>query len=264
MKPIDIGLILEAERSGPRLKFSVFLAALAVIFDGAEIQLLAVAIPSLMNDWNLPRSAFANVVASGLVGMMIGGALAGVAGDRLGRKVALLLSVLTFAGATLAMATVQGLGSLGFLRFISGVGLGGAMPNAAALVAELVPRRQRAFAVTLTIVCVPIGGMVAGFVGSKVLPVLGWRGLFVLGGLAPLVCLLVQYAFLMESPRYLARRPRRWPELVALLGRAGHDVPAESTFTDSSEDTIARVSVRALFAPDFWRDTVSLWVAFCA
>jgi AAHS family 4-hydroxybenzoate transporter-like MFS transporter len=242
----------------------IFLTALAVIFDGADVQLLAVAIPALMQDWTLPRSAFATVVAAGLVGMMVGGALAGVVGDRLGRKAALLLSVLTFAVATLGMAAAQGLGSLGALRFLAGIGLGGAIPNAAALVAEFVPRRKRTFAVTLTIVCVPIGGMAAGILAGKILPTFGWRWLFVLGGLVPLVCLAVQYVFLAESPRFLARHPGRWPELVIFFRRTGRAVPPDSSFTDSAERPLARASVGALFKPEYSRDTLSLWIAFGA
>ena len=263
-KPIDIGPLLEARRSSLYTKFLVALTALAVVFDGADIQLLAVAIPALMKDWGLPRSAFANVVAAGLVGMMIGGALAGMVGDRLGRKTALLLSVLTFAAATLGMAAAQGLVSLGALRFLAGIGLGGAMPNAAALVAELVPRHQRTRAVILTIVCVPIGGMATGFLAGIILPAFGWRWLFVLGGLVPLACLIVQYFFLAESPRFLARHPARWPELVSFLRRLGHEIVSGSSFADSTERNVARASVGALFTADFRRDTVALWIAFCA
>ena len=72
------------------------------------------------------------------------------------------------------------------LRFFAGLGLGGAMPNAAALVSEYVPRRHRPFAVTLTIVCIPLGGSLAGFVGGLILPVYGWRALFLVGGILPL------------------------------------------------------------------------------
>src|SRR5690348_10872924 len=123
MNPIDISAVLEVGRRSPYLKFMVALTAIAVVFDGADIQLLAVAIPALIKDWHLPRSAFAQVVTAGLVGTMIGGALAGVAGDQLGRKKTLLLSVFTFAAATLGMSAAQGLVSLGVLRFLAGIGL---------------------------------------------------------------------------------------------------------------------------------------------
>ena len=72
---------------------------------------------------------------------------------------------------------------LGMLRFLAGVGLGGAMPNAATLASEYVPRRQRPFAVTLTIVCIPLGGFVAGeMAGADAFPHYGWRALFIVGG----------------------------------------------------------------------------------
>ena len=262
--PIDIGPLLETTESSPYLKWLVALTALAVVFDGADIQLLAVAIPSLMKDWQLQRADFAPIVTAGLIGMMAGGALAGMIGDRLGRKSALLLSVIVFAVSTLGMATAQGLASLGAFRFVAGIGLGGAIPNAAAMVTEFVPRRQRTAAVVLTIVCVPIGGMAAGFLAGKILPVFGWRWLFVLGGLTPLVCLVAQFFLLSESPRFLARHPRRWPELATFLRRAGHGCATDSAFVDSSEKPAAKTSVAALFTPDFLRDTVALWIGFAA
>src|SRR5919109_3612131 len=120
----------------------------------------------MMRDWTLPRSAFAPILASGMIGMMIGGALAGVVGDRFGRRVALIGSVLVFGLLTAAVALVDNLSALGVLRFLAGLGLGGAMPNAAALASEYVPRRHRPFAITLTIVCVPLGGMLAALVSG--------------------------------------------------------------------------------------------------
>src|SRR5688572_5516983 len=101
---MDVGRLLEEGRWTGYLKFLVALVALAIIFDGAEIQLLALAVPSLMDQWAVPRGAFAPVFAVGLVGMMIGGALGGYLGDRFGRKTALIGSVFTFGAMTLAIA----------------------------------------------------------------------------------------------------------------------------------------------------------------
>jgi AAHS family 4-hydroxybenzoate transporter-like MFS transporter len=261
-KPIDVGRLLDEGNWSAYLKLLVGLAALAIIFDGIDNQLVAMAVPSLMKEWHLPRAAFSNVLAVGMFGMMLGGALAGVVGDRWGRKFALLLSVLVFGAVSVAMAATDGLGSLGALRFFAGLGLGGALPNAAALASEYVPRRQRAFAVTLTIVCVPLGGMLTGQLAASLLPNFGWRSLFLIGGAIPLVALLVLARFLAESPRFLARHPERWPQLVALLQRAGHNVDANSRFVDAREASVARSSMGALFAPAFRRDTVALSLTF--
>src|SRR5262249_49649417 len=152
---------------------------------------------------------------------------------RIGRRTALLLSVISFAVLTLAISTVNGLMMLGTLRFLAGLGLGGAMPNAAALSSEYVPRRQRPFAVTLTIVCIPLGGTVAALLSACVLPVYGWRMLFVLGGIIPIVLALLLFKVLPESPRYLASRRERWPELIGLLRKLGHDVPPDANFVEA-------------------------------
>jgi MFS transporter, AAHS family, 4-hydroxybenzoate transporter len=142
--------------------------------------------------------------------------------------------------------------------------LGGAMPNAAALASEYVPRRQRPFAVTLTIVCIPLGGTLAALISARVLPVYGWRMLFVLGGIIPIVLALLLFKVLPESPRYLAGRRDRFPELIALLRKLGHDVPSDTNFMETSPSHVskARASMRDLFTSEFRRDTLGLFGSF--
>jgi AAHS family 4-hydroxybenzoate transporter-like MFS transporter len=261
VKTVDVGAVLDEGRWSGYQKLLVLATALTIILDGVDNQLLSVAIPALMVEWSLPRAPFTNVVAIGLVGMMVGGAIAGIAGDRLGRRVALLGSVFTFGVLTIAISFVDSIWTLGILRFLSGLGLGGAMPNAAALASEYVPRRHRPFAVTLTIVCVPLGGFVAGVVGAQVLPQLGWRTLFGIGGVLPLVLGVALIKFLPESPRFLARHRQRWSELARLLRRLGHDIPPDAAFTDPAE-AAAGTSLRELFVPKFRRDTLALCASF--
>ena len=261
-EPIDVGTVLDTRPWNGYQKLLVGFVAATIVLDGADTQLLGVAIPALMNDWSVPRAALAPVLASGMIGMMAGGAIAGLVGDRYGRKTALLGSVVVFSAFTLAAAAVDGTVALGTLRFLAGLGLGGAMPNAAALASEFVPTGQRAMAVTLAIVSVPVGGMLAAGVAELVLPVLGWRMLFVAGGTLPLVVVAALARVLPESPRYLARHPHRRTELARLLRRFGHDIPPDATFVDRSEGRSKRASLPALFEPAVRRDTLALWVAF--
>jgi AAHS family 4-hydroxybenzoate transporter-like MFS transporter len=207
----------ETSEFSPYQKWLVFLTALTIVFDGIDNQLLGVAIPVIMQEWAAPRSAFAPVLSIGLAGMMIGGAIAGIAGDRFGRKTALLGSVALFGLMTMAAAAATSPAHLTFFRFLTGAGLGGAIPNATALAAEYVPQRHRPLAVTLTIVCVPVGATLAGLLGTHVLPLLGWRRLFVAGGVVPLIAAMVLWRLLPESPRYLSSHPQRWTESVRML-----------------------------------------------
>jgi len=116
--------------------------------------------------------------------------------------------------------------------------------------------------VTVTIVCVPLGATIAGLLGIRVLALIGWRQLFVLGGAVPLIAAVVLFWLLPESPRYLVRHAARWPELVALLRRMGHAVAPGAVFSQTRGPSVARVPIAALLQPDFRRDTLALWGSF--
>jgi len=262
-KPIDISARLDHGPWTAWQKFAVLLAALAIVFDGFDNQLLGFAIPAIVRDWHVSRAAFAPVVASGLVGMGIGAALAGPMGDRVGRRLALIASVLLFALATISISFAPGLIALSVLRFVAGAGIGGAMPNATAFAAEFAPLSRRPVAVTVTMVCVPLGGMIAGVVAAWILPGMGWRALFSTGGVAPFVLAVALWFLMPESPRHLVRHPKRWPELSRLLSKLGMTLPDAAQFTDRAERNAEQHSpVTALFGRDQLRNTAGIWITF--
>jgi AAHS family 4-hydroxybenzoate transporter-like MFS transporter len=193
---------------------------------------LGFAIPAILKDWHVARSVFGPVIAAGLIGMSMGSALAGQIGDRFGRRTALIGTVIVFSLATLATAAVQSIPVFGILRFLAGAGIGGALPNAAAIASEFSPRQRGALNVSLTIVCVPLGGMVGGLTAAWVLPAAGWRALYVIGGVAPLLVSLLLLALLPESPGFVSAH------------RGGENA-----------------SVKEVFAAGRLRDTLSLWLA---
>jgi AAHS family 4-hydroxybenzoate transporter-like MFS transporter len=259
---IDIGQVLDDGRWGGYQKWLVLLTALAVVFDGIDNQLLGIVIPTIMKDWAVPRSAFAPLVALGYFGMMTGGAAAGVAGDRFGRKTALVVSMVVFGLMTLAAAAAVNPSQLGLLRLLAGIGLGGALPNAASLAAEYVPLRNRPIAVTITIVCVPLGATIAGLLGIQALPALGWHMLFAIGGIVPTAGAVALWYVLPESPRYLARHPERWRELRLTMRRMGHAIDAGANFVDTHDPSVQRPSIAAVLHPLYRFDTLALWTAF--
>lgn len=262
-RPVEIGRLLDDGAWTAMQKGVVVIAALAVLLDGFDSQLISFAIPVLIKEWGVSRAAFAPVVAAGLVGMSLGSACAGYVGDRFGRRSAILGSVLLFGVATCLIGLAPDLPTIGVLRFFAGLGIGGALPTSTTMTAEFTPARRRTMMVTATIVCVPLGGMLAGLYAGPVLPSFGWRALFLIGGALPILLSAVLFALLPESPRYLARRPARWPDLVRLLGRMGRPLPATSAFTDSADLSAARKpGIGELFAAGRARDTVALWGAF--
>jgi MFS transporter, AAHS family, 4-hydroxybenzoate transporter len=259
--PLDVGAAIDEGAFTNYQKFVIAATASMIVLDGMDGQLLANAIPSMTREWNLPRTAFATASAAAPFGMMLGGVLGGMLSDRIGRRTALLVSVITFAVLTIAVAFVNTIPMLTFARFVAGVGLGGAMPNAAALVAEYAPLRRRPLAITATIVCIPLGGFAGGLIAGQVVPLYGWRSLFVIGGLVPAMLAVSLLKVLPESPRYLAARKARWPELVRVLNRMGIAVGPDTEYSGASASSPTG-SIAALFAPGLRRDTASLILAF--
>src|SRR5262245_34258129 len=262
MATVNVGKLLDEGRWSGYQKLLIGGTALTIILDGVDNQLLPNALPRLIEEWQMPGSAFTPALQAGPFGMMIGGAIGGVLGDRYGRRTALLWSVITFAVLTLAVAFANSIATLAILRFLAGVGLGGAMPNAATLASEYVPRHRRPFAVTLTIVCIPLGGMLAARMAGDIIPAYGWRPLFMAGGVVPVVLAVILFFVLPESPHYLAGRRERWSELTRLLQRMGHPVRADATYIDSDHAAQPRASLADVFAPAFRRDTIALFLSF--
>ncbi|AFR14771.1 MFS transporter [Burkholderia pseudomallei] len=263
---LDIGATLDHGPFTAMQRVAVLLAAFAIVLDGFDSQLIGFAIPVLIKEWGITRDAFAPAVAAGLFGMGVGSACAGLFADRFGRRWAIIGSVFVFGAATCAIGFAPNVATIAALRFVAGLGIGGALPTATTMTAEYTPARRRTMMVTATIVCVPAGGMLAGLFAHEVLPAYGWRGLFWLGGALPLALGLLLVRALPESPRYLARNPARWRELGALLARMGRPVADGTAFTDLAEARAhegQRRGVRALFSAAYARDTIALWCAFC-
>jgi AAHS family 4-hydroxybenzoate transporter-like MFS transporter len=260
---VDIGRVLDDGPFTGMQQLVVLLASLAIVLDGFDGQLIGYAIPDIIKEWGITRSAFAPTVAAGLIGMGIGSAFAGWFADRFGRRLAVVGSVFLFGAATCAIGLSPDVLTIAILRFIAGLGIGGALPTATTMTAEFTPARRRTLAVTATIVCVPLGGMLAGLFASVVLPLYGWRGLFFIGGSIPMLAGVLLLLKLPESPRFLARHRERWAELGSLLSRMQRPTAAQTVFTDLTEQAVEkRGGFGALFESGRVRDTLAIWAAF--
>lgn len=214
----------------------LLLLALAILLDGVDNQVLGLVAPAILADWQIDKNALAPVLAVGQFGMMIGTLLGGLWGDRVGRRRALLFCVFLFGSTTLAMSHVDDVLMLTVLRLAAGIGMGGALPNAAALAAECTPSRYRVVAVTMTIVCIPLGGVVGGALAAQILPTQGWRVMMQWAGALPLLLLLVLWRGLPND--------RPW------------SIAPESTLSEIASQ------LRGLLSRDRRRDTLALWGAF--
>ena len=264
-REINVDRVLDAARFAGLSVVVMCCAMLVLMLDGFDIQIIGFVAPLLAADFQVQRTDLAPVLAASLFGMAIGSFAIGPVGDRWGRRPALLGSVVLFGLTTLLGATSANLWVLAAWRFLTGIGLGGALPNATALMAEFAPPRWRSQAIAAAIVGVPLGGMLGSTFAAEILGAYGWRALFAIGGVLPLLAAAGMHFLLPESPRYLATRGHRRTELAALLNRitgAGTYGTEQRYVTDHAVASSA--GVRALFSQDLRRDTLATWLVFAA
>ena len=259
---IDVGRVLD---EAPWLTFQkgvLFLASLAIVLDGIDTQTLTLAIPKIARGWNLGLRPFGIVIAAGSIAMVIGTLLGGMVGDRLGRRVALLGSTVICGAGTLAAVLAHDVFTLGITRVVASIGIGAAMPNATALVAEYTPRRYRSLAISIALGSVPIGAFVGGVLASVILPRGNWQALFLVCGVIPMIGAALLAVTLPESIRFLLGRPSASPRIGVLLGKLGQRVGTGDSFIDSVEEHLSKASIRELFARRYRQDTLSISAAF--
>ena len=251
----------EALEEGPFTPFQMrcaIIAVLAVVLDGFDIQLLGVAMPSLMQAWGVDKTAFVPVIGAGLLAMSLAATVTGWLGDRFGRRPCLIGALVIFGLGTLAAIRADGLSAFFAARLLASLGMGGAMPVAIAILAEYTPRRHRGLTVTASMVCMPLGGMLAGLVAAMLVPRHGWPALFVVGGIAPLLFAVVLYFGLPESAHYL-RASGQIAELQKLADRLGARLTPQA---GEPSDPARKRQFTALFHDGMGATTLLIWALF--
>jgi MFS transporter, AAHS family, 4-hydroxybenzoate transporter len=177
------------------------MCGLIVFVDGYDAQAMGYVAPALSAALHIPRSVLGPVISSGLVGMMIGAIVSGSLADRIGRRPVLIACALVFGVGSLLTATAESIQSMVLFRALTGLGMGGAMPNAIALTSEWMPHRLRGTAVTTMICGFSLGAAVGGFVAAAIIPSFGWQAVFVVGGTAPILIAMAAFMWLPDSTR---------------------------------------------------------------
>lgn len=180
---------------------AVLVCWLLVVFDGYDLIVYGTVQLSLINDtgWGLTKATAGTVGSMAFVGMMIGAILAGRMSDTWGRRRTILGCAVVFSVFTILCAFSPSAIVFGALRLLAGIGLGGLVPSANALVAELVPTKWRSTVATLMMSGVPIGGSIAALVGIPLIPAFGWPVMFLVAVLALIVVIPLGLRYLPET-----------------------------------------------------------------
>ncbi|MGA7997526.1 MAG: MFS transporter, partial [Bradyrhizobium sp.] len=260
---IDVADFIDRQPVGG-FQLKLLLTCAAVLFlDGFDTQAIGYVAPALAREWGLTKGALGPVFSAGLFGLMIGALLLGPLADRIGRKRIIILSTLAFGICALATAFVHDVNALLAIRFLTGLGLGGAMPNAIAMTSEFNPRRRRATMVMIMFCGFSVGAALGGLLAAALIPHFGWRSVFVVGGIAPLLLVPVLALRLPESVRFLALTGRADEEVARLLRSINPmAVFAPATRFVVQEPALPGIPVVHLFRDGRTPVTLLLWVVF--
>jgi MFS transporter, AAHS family, 4-hydroxybenzoate transporter len=261
--PVDVAEFIDQQPVG-RFQLKLLSLCAAVLFlDGFDTQAIGYVAPALAKEWGLTRAALGPVFSAGLFGLMIGALLFGPLADRVGRKKIIIFSTLAFGLGALVTAFVHDVNALLAIRFLTGLGLGGAMPNAVAMTSEFNPRRRRATRVMIMFCGFSVGAALGGLLAAALIPQFGWRSVFVVGGVAPLLLAPILALSLPESVRFLALTGRANDRVSGLLGRIRPKVAfARGTQFVMHEPHLPGIPVLHLFRQGRTLVTLLLWVVF--
>jgi AAHS family 4-hydroxybenzoate transporter-like MFS transporter len=175
--------------------------------------------PSIVAEWKLTPGSLGPAFAAVLLGGMLGAFVFGYLADRFGRMRTLALCVLMFASLNIASAWTHTIGSFTIVRFLCGIGLGGAIPNVMALVSEYAPARKRNTLVALTWCGFALGAVLGGLISVPLIANFGWAAVFVAGGLQPLCTVPLILFVLPESIKFLILTPGNGAAVAEILGK---------------------------------------------
>jgi MFS transporter, AAHS family, 4-hydroxybenzoate transporter len=250
----------------PLSNFQILAATMcgAIAFmDGYDVQAMGFVAPALSAALHIPRPALGPLLSSGTIGMMFGAITFGTVADRFGRKPILIACTLIFGIMSLITATADSLQAMWVYRFLTGFGLGGAMPNTIALTAEYAPKKYRSVAVTTMFCGFSVGAAVGGFVAAGLISSFGWQAVFVVGGLIPLVTAALSFRFLPESIRFLLLKGGEKQRAMKYLSRISRDSEHYDEIVAGADDHASGGnSVKELFTEGRTIATPLLWVCF--
>ncbi|NMG34963.1 MFS transporter [Azoarcus sp. TTM-91] len=263
-QPVDVQAFINGQPFS-RFQWAIFgLCFFIVLLDGFDTAAIGYIAPSLIQEWGVSKPELAPVLSAALFGLAAGALSAGPLADRLGRKRVLVGSVLVFGLACLASSFATDLKMLTELRFVTGLGLGAAMPNAVTLMSEYCPDKRRAMITNAMFCGFPLGAAFGGFLAAWMIPQWGWRSVLTLGGIAPLLLVVLLVVLLPESVRYMVAKAQPAERIRAVLSRISATASSATAFVMSETKAVAdgKSGLGVVFSRAYAVGTVMLWLSY--
>jgi AAHS family 4-hydroxybenzoate transporter-like MFS transporter len=258
---INVTTVIDRSRYGGFQWLLLSLCLVVAMFDGYDSQGIAYVAPLIAKDLGVGPAQLGPIFASGLIGLMVGAIIWGMAADKVGRKAAVIWSVVIFGIFSIATPWAHTLTSMLTLRFLAGIGMGGALPNVIALISEYTPARTRGLVVNSPNSFFALGSVVGGLLAAKLIPIFGWQSTFYVGGAVPLVFAIVLALWLPESARFLLVARESQARVAALIRRIDKHGSYPDTTRFTLETAVKGITVKHLFTEGRTPATLLIWLA---
>ena len=259
MPDIDLPALLDGRRMNRFQWNVVILCALVLFLDGFDTQAISYAAPLIAQEWHLARASLGPIFSAALAGLMVGYLAIAPLSDRFGPKRLIVASTALFGALTLLTVCAHTVPQLIALRFLTGLWLGAAAPGAVALTGEYSPRRLRATFVLLIYCGFSLGFVAAGALAAPLLHAYGWRSLFWVGALLPLLLCPILLRTLPESLDFLLRRAAPAERIALMLRRLELTLPSSA---HGETIVVPVVGVLGLLRGGYAAGTLLLWLIF--
>jgi len=258
---LDVSDVIDRAPIG-RLQRRIFVLCTAcMIMDGFNTQALGYVAPAIISEWLINPSLLGPVFGATNLGVLVGQLSFTMLGDKIGRRPVLIAGTVASAVLTLMIARTHSIAQLLVIRLVGGMALGSIIPNGMALVGEYCPRRVRIRWMTWTSIGFTAGAALCGLTTASIIPTLGWRGVFYLGGGIPLALAVLMLGGLPESLPLLVLQAKKRDYVARWLKRIEPAAPVtETTVFSMPEEHKRGVPVVHLLRDGRGAATLLLWI----
>ncbi len=264
---IDVNELIDGQKVQRSTIVFLAVAILAMVADGFDLSAIGFVAPELRKIWHIEPAQLAPIFTAGILGLLVGAPLLGFVGDRLGRKKGILIGLCTYGGLTLITMMASSLNQFVVLRFLTGLGLGGMIPNVLSLTAEIAPKRLRGMFTVIILFGVPAGISIPGIVAALLVPHYGWPAILFVGGVLPLMVAFAATFIFKESLKFMVQRGGRDDDArhLARALRPDLSISSQARFAFGLPNVPATSgSLAKLFEGSLAIITPALWIALAA
>ena len=261
MQTVDINHVIDRDKLSPLQWLVFFLGFLVFFCDGLDTGIIGFVAPALLDDWGITKPQLAPVLSAALVGMSIGAIISGPLADKFGRKKVIVATTLLFAIFTIMCGLATSTQDLMIYRFITGIGLGAAMPNISTIVSEYMPIKRRAFLTGIAGCGFMLGISCGGILSAFLLESFGWAKVIIIGGVIPIILAVFLMLKLPESTQYLVKKNKTQQAQGILEKIQGHPFSDNVQFklATAEANTSDESPVKQVLGKYFWGSSM-LWL----